>query len=95
MFIRRLIPDLTFNGSTESSPSAVFSMKSRDFSGDNYTTDSDTVTRSATSPIEQYTNEIFLRERGRQMSLKVENTAKGVKWRLGTPRLEAQPDGRR
>ena len=70
-------------------------MKSRDFSGDSYSTDSDTVTRSATSPVEQYTNEIFLRERGRQMSLKVENTAKGVKWRLGAPRLEAQPDGRR
>jgi hypothetical protein len=95
MFIRRLIPDLTFNGSDADNPAAVFSMKSRDFSGDSYSTDSDTVTRSATSPVEQYTNEIFLRERGRQMSLKVENTAKGVKWRLGAPRLEAQPDGRR
>ena len=95
MFIRRLIPDLTFNGSNASNPAAVFTMKSRDFSGDSYSTDSDTVTRSATSPVEQYTNEIFLRERGRQMSLKIENTATGVKWRLGAPRLEAQPDGRR
>tara|TARA_R100000900_G_scaffold71584_1_gene56497 strand:+ start:1432 stop:3291 length:1860 start_codon:yes stop_codon:yes gene_type:complete len=95
MFIRRLLPDLTFNGSDVSSPAAVFTMKSRDFSGDNYSSDSDTVTRTSSSPVEQYTNEIFLRERGRQMSLKIENTAKGVKWRLGAPRLDAQPDGRR
>lgn len=96
MLIRRILPDITFNGSDAASPAAIFTMKSRDFSGENYsTTASGTVTRSVASPVEQYTEQVFVRERGRQMALRVESNATGVKWRVGLPRLEVQPDGRR
>lgn len=96
MLIRRILPDITFNGSDAANPAAIFTMKSRDFSGENYsTTASGTVTRSVASPVEQYTEQVFVRERGRQMALRVESNATGVKWRVGLPRLEVQPDGRR
>ena len=96
MMIRRILPDLTFSGSTVSSPVVTLTMKSRDFSGGSYSTSaSGTVTRSVATPVEQYTEEVYVRARGRQMSFRVENDTTGVKWRVGAPRLEVQQDGRR
>ena len=57
--------------------------------------DNATVTRSATVPIEQFTGQVFVRVRGRQLTFKLESTALGVAWKLGIPRLEMRPDGRR
>jgi len=96
MLINKIIPDITFNGSTASNPSASFSIKSRDFSGDSFTESaSGSAVRTATSPVEQYTDQVFVRARGRQVAIRVENTAVGVKWRLGSPRLDMRVDGRR
>ena len=96
MLINRILPDLTFNGSTASSPSALFTIQSRDFTGDGFSeSPSGSTTRTATNPVEQYTDQVFVRARGRQLSIKVENTAVGVKWRLGSPRIDVRPDGRR
>ena len=96
MLVNRILPDLSFSGSTAGSPAALFTVRSRDFSGDKFTeSPSDTVVRTATSPVEQYTDKIDLRARGRQISVRIENTAAGVKWRLGAPRIDVRPDGRR
>ena len=96
MLVNRILPDLSFSGSTAGSPSALFTVKSRDFGGDNFTeSPSGSAVRTATSPVEQYTDKIDLRARGRQMAIRVENTATGVNWRLGAPRLDARADGRR
>ena len=96
MLLNRILPDLSFNGSTAANPAALFTIRSRDFGGDNFTeSPSDSAIRTATSPVEQYTDKIDLRARGRQMSIRVENTAVGVKWRLGAPRIDVRPDGRR
>tara|TARA_R110001592_G_scaffold283483_1_gene551437 strand:- start:783 stop:2651 length:1869 start_codon:yes stop_codon:yes gene_type:complete len=96
MLVRRILPDLSFSGSSAGSPAALFTVKSRDFSGDNFIeSPSGSVVRTATSPVEQYTDKIDLRARGRQMAIRVENTAVGVNWRLGAPRLDARADGRR
>jgi len=96
MLINRIIPDLSFNGSSATNPAAKLTMKSRDFPSDDFTeSPNGTVTRTASGPPEVYDDNIFLRARGRQMSLRVENEATGVKWRLGAPRLDARPDGRR
>ena len=90
------MPDLNFGGSSASNPVAKLTMRSRDFPGDGFTeTPSGTVTRTASGPPEVYDDSVFVRARGRQMSLRVENEAVGVNWRLGAPRLEARPDGRR
>ena len=96
MLVNRIIPDLTFDGSSTSNPAAKFTVKSRDFSGDSFTESaSGSAIRTATSPVEQYTDKIDLRARGRQMAIRVEKDAVGVKWRLGAPRIDVRPDGRR
>ena len=96
MLINRILPDLTFNGSTTNSPSALFTIQSRDFSGDSFAeSPSGSAVRTATSPVEQYTDQVFVRARGRQLSIKIQNTDTGVKWRLGAPRIDVRADGRR
>ena len=96
LLIRRLLPDIRFETSTATSPVATFTVKSRDFSGAAFTeTPSGTVTSSVKTDVERYTTSVPLRARGRQIAVRVESSAVGVQWRLGTPRLEARQDGRR
>jgi len=95
-FIRRLIPDITFDGSTATSPAADFVLKTRNFPGTSYsTTDDSTVTRSATVPVEQFTDQVHVRLRGRSFALRLESDGMGVSWRLGSPRIDVRQDGRR
>ena len=54
-----------------------------------------TVTRTATVPIEQFTGQVFIRVRGRQLVLRVDSSQLGVQWQLGAPRIDLQADGRR
>ena len=95
-FLTRVLPDVTFAGSTSINPSVSFTVKSKDGSGGNYDqSGSATTERSSTSPIEQYTNKLDYRIRGRSFALKVESTSLGTKYRLGTPRVNIREDGRR
>lgn len=96
VFLNRLLPDVTFDASTAVSPAVDLVLESRNFPGQSYQqTESSTTTRSATVPVEQFTNQVNLRLRGRSFALKVQSTAAGVQWRLGSPRVEVRPDGRR
>ncbi len=96
-YIRRVIPDLTFNGSTNlSSPQATFTVKARNFPGASFdNTASGDAIRTASSPVETFTNQLHLRARGRSFALRVESEALGAKWKLGSPRIDLRPDGRR
>lgn len=94
-FIRRLIPDVTFRGSSAASPSVSMTLEVREFPGVDYDTSSAaTVTRTATTPVEAWTTQAFLRIRGRSFALKVECSTAGTFWRLGTPRVDVRVDGR-
>lgn len=97
VYLRRLIPDLTFVGSTAlSSPQATFTVKARNFPGQNFSnTGSGTASRTQTSPVEEYTDQLDLRIRGRSFALRVDGNALGSKWKLGSPRVDVKPDGRR
>lgn len=95
-FVSRLIPDITFRNSTATSPSVVFTMKARNFPGGAYLQDdNETVTKTASTPVEQFTNQVYVRLRGRSMALRVESSTTGIGWRLGSPRIDIRPDGRR
>ena len=101
-FIRRIIPDVTFTGSTAASPALVMSLLPLQNSGSGYNSplseggdSTATVTRTATVPIEEFTGQAFVRVRGRQLAMKIESTAVGVAWQLGAPRFDIRPDGRR
>ena len=95
MFMSRVLPDLTFRNST-GTPTATFTMSARDFPGADFDqTNSKTTVRTATSPVEQYTDQLFMRLRGRSLALKVSSNQVNTQWRLGSPRIDMRPDGRR
>ena len=98
-FINRIIPDLTFRDSTANSPKATFTLQTRNFPGGEYLqSDIKDITRSeaaTSSVVEQFTNQVNLRLRGRSFAVKVASSDTGVTWRLGSPRLDVKPDGRR
>lgn len=99
-FIWRVLPDVTFYGSTAVNPRVLMTLKPRAASGANYhgsvggSASAQTV-RSATAPVEQYTEQVNIRVRGRQIALRIESSDLGVAWQLGTPRADTQPDGGR
>ena len=53
------------------------------------------VARTSTVTIEQFTNIVYTRLRGRQMIMKVSSDQLGVAWQLGAPRIDIRPDGER
>ena len=96
LLIKRIIPDVDFNGSTAAAPKVMMTMKPRNFPGSNYSnTNEPDVTRSTTVPIEQYTEQVFIRARARQMGFKIISEDLNVQWQLGAPRLDGRPDGKR
>ena len=92
VFVRRLIPDITFDGSSSTAPSASFTLKTRNFPGGSYdNSDASTITQSAkasTTTVEQFTNQVHVRLRGRSFALRVGSDGSEVKWRLGSPRVD-------
>ena len=96
-FIKRIIPDITFSGSTAlSSPNATFTIKARNFPGADFNdSNTGTTTRTSTSPIEAFTEKLDVRVRGRSFALRVASDALGSKWKLGSPRIDIREDGRR
>ena len=76
-FIKQLIPDITFDGSTVSTPAASFTLQARNGPGSPYdNTSSGTSTRSATTPVEQFTDTLNVRLRGRSFNMKLESDDK-------------------
>jgi hypothetical protein len=95
MFVSKIIPDVTFRGS-EGSPQATITLTARNFPGSPLGDDeSGVVARTATVPVEQYTEQNFVRLRGRSIRFKIEANQYNTAWKLGSPRLGVRPDGRK
>ena len=95
-YVWRILPDLTFNGSTSNTPAVTLTVKARQNSGTPYAQgDSPTVQESASIPIELYTGQVYTRIRGRQMAFRVTSSDLGVAWQMGAMRIDIRPDGRR
>jgi len=95
-FVRRLIPDLTFRNSTAETPTANFTVKARNFPGGAYLqNNSKNVEKTASVPVEQFTQDAHIRLRGRSIAIKVDSSTTGTGWRLGSPRIDVRSDGRR
>jgi len=101
-FVWRLIPDITFDGSDVNKPQANFTVRPRQFPGTNYGTADNPAVKSTQNyagqqsyNVQQFTEQVYVRLRGRQMAFRVESTELGVAWQLGTPRMDVRPDGRR
>jgi hypothetical protein len=97
-FVKRVIPDVDFIGSTVPAPSVVMTISARNFPGQGVFTSADAPVvagNKVTTQVYDYTDQIWIRLRGRQVAFRIGSEDLGIKWQLGTPRLEVQPDGRR
>jgi len=101
-FVWRVLPDVKFSGSTVTNPQITMYLKPMQNSGSGYNVpqslggSSDaSVTRTATVPIEEFTGQVYIRVRGRQMAMEYRSTALGVQWQAGSPRIDIRQDGRR
>jgi hypothetical protein len=101
-FAWRMIPDITFDGSYVNNPQVTFTLRPRQNPGSNYgTADTPTVTSTQNFQaqrnytVQQFTEIIYTRIRGRQMAFKVSSDGLGVNWQLGVPAIDIRPDGRR
>jgi hypothetical protein len=102
MLIRRIIPDVNFTNSSTvyDTPEVIMTVGVTNFPGaltDTTNAEGVSTARSVltTATIDQYTNQVFVRTRGRQMNFKIESNNLGTQWQLGMPRIDARPDGMR
>jgi len=100
-FVYRILPDITFSGSSGTNPSVTMTLIPMMNSGSGYNnpqslggSSSASVTRTSTTVIEQFTGQVYVRVRGRQMIFKIESTDLGNAWQLGAPRIDIRPDGK-
>ena len=100
-FVWRILPDLTFQNSTNAPNGDVAKVTMELYgltnSGSGVTSDaSQPVARSSTYNItEEFTGQIYTRFRGRQMIFKISSNQINTCWQLGAPRIDIRPDGRR
>jgi hypothetical protein len=105
-FVWRIVPDITFDGSdttgqTSDKPVVNFTVRPRQNPGSNYgvagnptVTSAQSYAGQTTYLVQQFTEIIYSRVRGRQMAFKVESNSIGTQWQLGVPRIDVRPDGR-
>ena len=107
-FVWRMLPDLTFNGSTDGvTPRLTMQLQPLKNSGSGYTSpksvggiDSDAteaVVATQIYPIDldTYNGQVYIRVRARQMSMRIASNTIGTQWQLGSPRIDLTADGRR
>lgn len=101
-FVRRILPDITFAGSTTANPQVTLTLTPMQNSGSGFNNPqsvggdaSALIVRSATVPIEAFTGQVFIRVRGRQMILTMSSNQLGCTWQMGSHRLDIRQDGGR
>jgi len=100
-FVYRMLPDITFRGSTSgTTPAVTMYLQGLANSGSG-------VTQSASAPVaytgpapavinvDEFTGQIYTRVRGRQMQMQITSNTIGTQWQLGAPRIDIRADGRR
>jgi hypothetical protein len=100
-FVWRMLPDLTFQNSTNS-PEAVVPTLTMTLYG--LANSGSGATSSASAPVassstyvitEEFTGQIYTRLRGRQMIFKISSNQINTAWQIGAPRIDIRQDGRR
>jgi hypothetical protein len=104
-FVWRMVPDITFNGSNTAppeNPRVNFTMRPKQNPGAPYNVAPSPLVRSAQNygtqnvyNVQEFTQIIYTRVRGRQLAFRIESDTLGTQWQLGTPRMDVRPDGRR
>ena len=101
-FVWRMIPDVTFDGSYVANPSVTFTVRPRQNPGALYSAaDTPTVASAQNYQnqrnyiVQEFTQIVYTRLRGRQMAFRISSDGLGVHWQLGVPSVDIRSDGRR
>jgi len=100
-YVWRVLPDLTFNESSNSPtgevPKVTMTLYPMQSAGSGASTPaSANVSKIAAYDItEEFTGIIYTRARGRQIIFKIGSNQINTSWQLGAPRFDFRPDGRR
>ena len=102
-FIWRVLPDVTFrNSSAAVTPQITLTLTPFQNSGtaanvpaSTANTSTSTVARTSVAPVDEFTGQVYMRVRGRQITFRIESNTLGTQWQLGAPRIDIKPDGRR
>ena len=96
MLLRKMIPDVDFKNSTALLPDVNITLDVKNVPDGTYSnTQTDAFVKTQAAALNARTEQLFFRLRGRQMRFKISSDDLGVTWRLGSPRLDIRPDGRR
>jgi hypothetical protein len=104
-FVWRMLPDVTFDGSTTPSPlkpQIRMSMRPKRNPGAAFTATNSPTVASAQSyasqrvyNVQEFTQVVYTRARGREMAIRIESDTIGTQWQLGVPRMDIRQDGKR
>jgi hypothetical protein len=96
MLLRRMIPDVDFKASTAIIPDVNITLDVKNSPDGTYNrSQTDAFVKTQAAPVDSRTEQLYFRLRGRQMRFKISSDELGVDWRLGSPRIDIKPDGRR
>lgn len=96
MLLRKMIPDVDFKSSTAVIPDVNITLDVKNAPDGTYSvSQTDAFVKTQSVPVDSRTEQLYFRLRGRQMRFKIQSNDTGVTWRLGSPRLDLRPDGRR
>jgi hypothetical protein len=100
-FVWRILPDLTFENSTNSPagtvPTVTMDLYGLSNSGSGATSSAGQSVLKGSSYVitEEFTGQIYTRVRGRQLIFKISSNQLNTTWQIGAPRIDIRPDGRR
>jgi hypothetical protein len=92
---RRLIPDVNFKGSESNTPEVEVTLLTRNFPGSAHGSGVEDTRVVAQTTVGQFTEQVFIRARARQVAFQIRSTELGVHWNLGSPRIDVREDGTR
>jgi hypothetical protein len=104
-FVWRMVPDVTFDGSTTGAPSyptVNMALVPKQNPGAPFNTAPDpavisdqSYARRYTYKVQEFTEIVYTRVRGRQLSFRISSDTGGTAWQLGVPTIDIRKDGRR
>ncbi len=96
MLLRRMIPDVDFKASTAVLPDVSITLDVKNAPDGTYNrSQTDAFVKTQAASVDNRTEQLYFRLRGRQMRFKISSDELGVDWRLGSPRIDIRSDGRR
>lgn len=96
MLLSRMIPDVDFKASTAILPDVNITLDVKNAPDGTYNrSQTDAFVKTQAASVDDRTEQLYFRLRGRQMRFKIASDELGVDWRLGSPRIDIKPDGRR